>query len=236
MGYRDFVLPDGTKVRTRISDKGTLEWYRDREELAERGYPDRPPDVDTETHRGWVEAGTANTRKKYENAGISSMALAHYVWSAPMAPEIKLMISWLVPGDAYYLRIKMESSGFLMPKGSTLLEAERYFAADQTEALNEFVEDNLREITEGLDSLVRQMGITPEWIVSPPGDAVEMDRLTKEAEADHKQEFADEWAEARRLSARAEDGETQAGSDEPAPSGEPDATVHHGVHHGRRLH
>ena len=49
--------PDGTPEETfyiRISDEGFAEWARDREVLRQQGYPDRPPDVDTETLRAWL--------------------------------------------------------------------------------------------------------------------------------------------------------------------------------------
>ena len=238
MGYRDFVLPDGTKVRTRLTDEATLEWYVEREKLARQGYPDRPPDIDTPSHLGWLEPMTILKQKRYNQSGVSSEAIAHYVWAAPGTPQIKLMISWMTPGEVYYLRIKVESAGYgEIPEGAVLMDAERFFTVDQHEALNEFVEWNLREINDTLGQLVALFGGDAEWIVSPPGDALEMERLITEAEADHKQEFANEWAEARRLTEEREaQGEAQAGSDGSSATGEPEPTRDHGLHYGRRLH
>jgi hypothetical protein len=45
-------LPETVMVR--ISDAAVAEWLADRADLKHRGYPDRPPDVDTATLRAWL--------------------------------------------------------------------------------------------------------------------------------------------------------------------------------------
>ena len=38
---------------TRLSDQALADWEAERTELAAKGYPDRPPEIDTPTTRGW---------------------------------------------------------------------------------------------------------------------------------------------------------------------------------------
>jgi hypothetical protein len=53
--YRNFLLPDGTIVKTRVSAEATLEWFEARQRGDLDSYPDRPPDIDTPTNRAWIE-------------------------------------------------------------------------------------------------------------------------------------------------------------------------------------
>jgi hypothetical protein len=58
MPYRPISLPSETGFPetfwVRVSDAAVVEWLPERAGLKHRGYPDRPPDVDTPTLRAWL--------------------------------------------------------------------------------------------------------------------------------------------------------------------------------------
>jgi hypothetical protein len=58
MSYRSITVvgPAGPPERfaVRVSDAAVAEWLSERGRLRAEGYPDRPPDVDTDTLRAWV--------------------------------------------------------------------------------------------------------------------------------------------------------------------------------------
>jgi len=58
MLYRPISLPSENGLPeaqwVRISDAAVVEWLLERAQLKHRGYPDRPPDVDTVTLRAWL--------------------------------------------------------------------------------------------------------------------------------------------------------------------------------------
>jgi len=53
MPYREVALGKEIFV-TRVSEEAIEEWKEARERNRYSGYPDRPPDVDTSLHRGWI--------------------------------------------------------------------------------------------------------------------------------------------------------------------------------------
>jgi len=55
--YRPVHLTIGHRTETlwsRVSDEAVIAWLAERPYLRSRGYPDRPPDVDTPTVRLWL--------------------------------------------------------------------------------------------------------------------------------------------------------------------------------------
>jgi hypothetical protein len=58
MPYRPISLPSENGLpetfRVRVSEAAIAEWLRERAGLKHRGYPDRPPDIDTATLRAWL--------------------------------------------------------------------------------------------------------------------------------------------------------------------------------------
>ena len=58
MPYRTVTVqhPDGRReeFRTRLEPHAFVEWAAERDELRAKGYPDRPPDVDTSKNRLWI--------------------------------------------------------------------------------------------------------------------------------------------------------------------------------------
>src|SRR3954463_9601674 len=53
MPYRP-VLLYGQAWVARIDADAVYEWYQDRDKLKDRGFPDRPPDIDTPDTRAWI--------------------------------------------------------------------------------------------------------------------------------------------------------------------------------------
>lgn len=184
MPYRDFTLPDGSMVRTRISDEGTLAWYKERDELAKKGYPDRPPDVDTDTMRSW--AASAPERDE-EIGAVTSWPLAVVtMYCGPTLPGIKAIISWLSPGEAYMLRVTFESQTL------NLFDAkEKYFTADQVEALNLSLENVLKGMNLVADLSAVLAKVEPKWTFTLPSEAVGLEQLMTEAVDEFKQEYGD---------------------------------------------
>jgi hypothetical protein len=175
MPYRDFILPDGSKVRTRVSDEATLSWYKDRDELRSKGYPDRPPDSDTDTMRAWC--GPLSLKPKdVEVPRTSSIPIGHYALTLGEGmPTFKVLITSLMPGEGWYVRLKMES-GIAETMGRTLWEGEKLIPLDNIDLLNDAIDNAI----EGLFDLEREgrhmaaavgmWGWDPRWLVSGPLD------------------------------------------------------------------
>lgn len=186
MPYRDFTLPDGRVVRTRVSDKATLEWYEEREVLKRKGYPDRPPDVDTETTRMWCGPNDP----AMEQHMTSSFPIGHYVLNLGRGlPTIKVIVSALNPGDGYLLRVKMES-GMSVTLGKNIGDFESMYPLGQEEALNYGIEHALKGLAD-LERFAKAIGTECEWLITTPGDVKDMEVEAEQAVEDYKQEYGD---------------------------------------------
>lgn len=196
--YRDFTLPNGKVVRTRVSDKATLQWYNQRSE--HHGYPDRPPDVDTETVRMWV--GPQHLK---ESAGVlTSHPIGIYVLNiGPGLPTVKLMINFLQPGDGYHIRLKMES-GLPETFGKVLEDYEKFFPYGREDLVNELVDGTLDALC-WLVGLTESAGIECEWLITYPADIIEWDRLWAEAIEDYRVEYGEAGAPDDRMPAPTDD-------------------------------
>lgn len=184
MPYRDFELPDGRVVRTRVSDAATLEWYDDREECLKRGYPDRPPDIDTDTMRQWLANGDEIDEPSSQ---VSSWPIAMYVLDLGAAlPTVKLILSWMDPGDIYYVRMKAESG---VDIGATFFDGEKFYTPEQTDQMNDMIDRTLQTMHE-MERLAisRAMG-DPHWLITTPGDVVRMNEEMEQARADFDAEY-----------------------------------------------
>lgn len=191
MPYRDFTLPDGVTVRTRISDEATLEWYYHLPEVEGKGYPDRPPDVDTATMRMWC--GPAVIADRMESENVSSLPIGVYVLNlGENKPTLKLMIGCMSPGDGYHIRLKMES-GLEATLGQTLEDLDKFFPYGQEDAANEFIDANLKTLNdlEQVASYLKFGGGDSEWLITTPGDLVRDQELWDEAITDYHQEYGE---------------------------------------------
>lgn len=197
--YRDFTLPNGRVVRTRVSDEATLQWYHQRSE--HKGYPDRPPDVDTETMRMWV--GPEHLKEGAALVGSHPMGI--YVLNlGPGLPIIKLMISFLQPGEGYYVRLKMES-GIAETFGLTLEDYDKFIPYGQEDLVNELVDVTLDAMCLLTDLTKAIMGESFEWLITYPSDIIEWDHLWAEAIEDYRNEYGEAGAPDPRMPTPNED-------------------------------
>ena len=108
MPYRTFrVLSHDGQPETfvvRVDDRAVIEWLAERAELRRRGYPDRPPDVDSPTLRAWLPrpgeydhpyfAGRSAVLKGTE----SIWPIYTAIWHAPDRATTKVLVSALGDG------------------------------------------------------------------------------------------------------------------------------------------
>ena len=93
----------------RVSDAAVAEWLPERAHLKRRGYPDRPPDVDTLTLRAWLHRLGEGTLRYFRDLPARSAgtgdALAFPVftatWHRPNSTTTKVLITGF--GDGSFL-------------------------------------------------------------------------------------------------------------------------------------
>jgi len=113
MPYRAISLPSANGLRetfwVRVSDAAVAEWLPERAALRHRGYPDRPPDVDTLTLRAWLprlgEVTLAYFRDLPARSAGTGDALAFQVftvtWHRPNSTTTKVLVTGF--GDGSFL-------------------------------------------------------------------------------------------------------------------------------------
>lgn len=182
MPYRDFTLPDGRVVRTRVSDEATLDWYESREMSIAQGYPDRPPDIDSGGMRGWIGEADDNPP-----ARVSSVPIASYVATGERVPNFKIIIAWLTPGDSWHIRFKVESK---VSPGKNVMDGERFIKADDFATLNEVINSTIH-IVEDLLALGSSIGLHAdvEWLVTPPSETMRLADEMEIARDEYEAEF-----------------------------------------------
>jgi hypothetical protein len=105
--YRPVRITTGDKTETlwsRVSDEATIAWLAERHYLKERGYPDRPPDVDTPTVRLWLarpseEALPYFRRQALEGGSSASFPVYTVTWHAPEGSGAKFLLTGLLDGS-----------------------------------------------------------------------------------------------------------------------------------------
>jgi hypothetical protein len=91
--------------RVRISDAAVIAWLAERSWLRAQGFPDRPSDVDTPTHRAWIpRRGEARLPYFADGAlppGREEMAFPVYsaTWYSPGAIATKVIVTGLGDGS-----------------------------------------------------------------------------------------------------------------------------------------
>ena len=111
MSYRSVSLPStsGTTetFRVRVSEAAIAEWLPERAHLKRRGYPDRPPDVDTPTLRAWLPRLGEGTLPYFRDLPARSAgtgdALAFPVftatWHRPSGTTTKVLVTGFGDGS-----------------------------------------------------------------------------------------------------------------------------------------
>ena len=104
MPYREIFLGGGEVSIARISDEAIIEWLSVRERNKNIGYPDRPPDIDNEFMRSWIQHPSDPGYKELkEQARVNSFPVISI--SAELSDiEAKLLIGYN-EGEGYTFRI-----------------------------------------------------------------------------------------------------------------------------------
>ena len=105
--YRPVRIVIGEETETvwsRVSDEATIAWLSERAYLRSKGYPDRPPDVDTPTLRLWVarpsEEGLPYFRRQAEEVAVSGAFPVYTVsWHHPDGSGAKVLVTGLADGS-----------------------------------------------------------------------------------------------------------------------------------------
>lgn len=123
MPYRTFRLlsQDGQPetFRVRVNDRAVAEWLPERAGLKHRGYPDRPPDVDTVTLRAWLprpgELALSFFRDLPERPAGTGDALAFPVftatWHRPGGTTTKVIVTGFGDGSFLSRVVIVDESG-----------------------------------------------------------------------------------------------------------------------------
>lgn len=113
MPYRPIILPaEKGHPEThwvRIPDAAVAEWLAERAGLRRRGYPDRPPDIDTPTLRAWVPRLGEATLPYFRNLPARSAGTGDTLifpvftatWHRPNSTTTKVLVTGF--GDGSFL-------------------------------------------------------------------------------------------------------------------------------------
>src|ERR1035437_1996837 len=103
MPYRTFrVLSRDGQPETfvlGVDNRAVTEWLAERAELRRRGYPDRPPDIDTPTLRAWLPRRGEQGLLYFANRLLAKPAAESIwpvytaIWHAPDRATTKVLVS-----------------------------------------------------------------------------------------------------------------------------------------------
>jgi len=123
MPYRPISLPSENglpeTVMVRVDDRAIDEWLLERAGLRHRGYPDRPPDVDTTTLRAWLPRLGEGTLPYFRDLPARSAgtgdALAFPVftatWHRPSGTTSKVLVTGFGDGTFMSRVVIVNASG-----------------------------------------------------------------------------------------------------------------------------
>ena len=123
MPYRPISLPSENglpeTVWVRVSDAAVAGWLPERAGLRQRGYPDRPPDVDTATLRAWLprlgELALPYFRGNLARSAGTGDALVFPVftatWHRPTGVTTKVLVTGMGDGSFLSRVVIVEPSG-----------------------------------------------------------------------------------------------------------------------------
>jgi hypothetical protein len=187
MPYRSFTLPSGDVVRTRVSDEATLEWFELWVSSEGQATQDRPPDIDTDAHRMWIQPrDTKHAEEWLEAFGAPDIrSINPLVTFTQTIPSVKRAVKVLVTevekaGGEWFISIRVKGQRF---DGHVFLEVENLTSVDELEKSDALLQESL----EGLGMIGE--GFDPDWIVGygsdlPSPESPEADELDKELKAE----------------------------------------------------
>jgi len=121
MPYREVYLAGGEVAIARISDEAIIEWIEVRERNKTIGYPDRPPDIDNEFMRSWIQhpgdPGYEELRKRALVNSFPVITIAEEDIYKGWVIEAKLLIGFN-EGEGYTFRMVVRG----IATGETLLD------------------------------------------------------------------------------------------------------------------
>ncbi len=98
--------------RVFISDQGLREWERDRVSLAQRGYPDYPPAVDTVHTRAWNFTGPNLPLPRADLASLDTIPESDGVWLAKARGLVfRILVHATVAGNFQVRAIETDELG-----------------------------------------------------------------------------------------------------------------------------
>lgn len=132
MPYRPVHLMIGARTETvwsRVSDEATIAWAAERHYLKERGYPDRPPDVDTPTVRLWVARPSERALPYFRGRAAEvdtaeAFPVFSISWAAPDGSGAKVIVSGFAYG-ALLSRVILED-----PSGTRTVDKGHVYGPD----------------------------------------------------------------------------------------------------------
>ena len=143
MPYRDYFLPYHTRVRTRVSDAATDEWFLDwLDHRGTNGIHGRPPDIDTPMHRMWVGGKHIDGDPRPAALTADSGPLATFTQNIEFEGElvtrtIKVLLGFL--GDELVIHIR----GQRHPGGEDWINGEARFGPEAMDKANDMLQDTL---------------------------------------------------------------------------------------------
>jgi hypothetical protein len=110
------VIGDQTEtVWSRVSDEATIAWLAERGYLRSRGYPDRPPDIDTPTLRLWIarpsEESMPYFHRQAADVATGSFPVYTVTWHACDGSGASVLITGFADGSLLSRVILEDPSG-----------------------------------------------------------------------------------------------------------------------------
>jgi hypothetical protein len=105
--YRRVRITNGEETEglwSRVSDEATIAWLAERAYLKKRGYPDRPPDLDTPTVRMWLARPNEERLPYFRQQAVEEVSGGAFpvytiTWHAADGSGAKFLITGLLDGS-----------------------------------------------------------------------------------------------------------------------------------------
>lgn len=123
MPYRAISLPSANGLPethwVRVDDRAIVEWLTERAALRHRGYPDRPPDIDTTTMRAWLPRLGEVTLPYFRDVPAQSAGTGNALvfpvltltWHRPNSTTAKVLVTGYGDGSFVNRVVIVDESG-----------------------------------------------------------------------------------------------------------------------------